>query len=795
MENFYNSKYFQLIQPSGSGKSITISYVMSKRLLENPKLKLVITVPQTFIAKTFGRMIFNHNGQIIEWDIFHDLCKDVTYSKIEYLINFLENKELLQDIKSRIVITSHQAFAQMVEKLQDINVFDNVMVVIDEAHHIMYDESEITNKVGEFIKQIFNNKLNTGIWLATATPYRSDNNNIIPKEILDQFDKHFLPLDKHWEDNIKHIKSFDFNFVIYKQNQILNEVKEVFKLGHKKSIIFCPYVGHLMKDIDKDIFKKELINTIKEEWVDCKILDLIEVNGRDKRKEILLDNEDAKHVDIILTLKIFDEGSDWVHAEQCIDLSPSNHLRVMYQRFGRLWRDYINKYIITYYCFLPFETKFKDEDERRLHLSKSFNTLAASLLLQDIIQPIKYPTTLKGEHKKKMYINPLQEAIQDDDKRSEMLEKIIKKLMVMKSVSENPTSQDVKQWIKCLLTVENITEKQDQIIDYIGLVFRRMSRKTNHKKIDWSNALDIENLIEGGFDKIWVNDIFENLRVFGTNVCTAETFKEFRDIINGKKNNVDDYIKQAEDSVNSITGLVPPKCTFGENFCSIVRKYPGKFSHIIFEKRKITIDEYIKKVNNKVNPITGLAPPKHTFGENCVNMILSHPKEFSHIKFEEYGKNTLDDYIKQAEDSVNPITGLAPPKCSFGMNFWAMLYNHPGKFSHIQFEKRKTLNDYIKQAEDSINPITGLAPPKCSFGVGFSNFVYRYPGKFSHIQFEKRKTLNDYIKQAEDSINPITGLAPPKCSFDVGFSNFVYKHPGKFSHIQFENGYKKTKEI
>ena len=51
-----NSKYFQLIQPPGSGKSINVAFVMADRLKNNPNMKVVIAVPQTFIAKSFGNM-------------------------------------------------------------------------------------------------------------------------------------------------------------------------------------------------------------------------------------------------------------------------------------------------------------------------------------------------------------------------------------------------------------------------------------------------------------------------------------------------------------------------------------------------------------------------------------------------------------------------------------------------------------------------------------------------------------------------------------------------------------------
>jgi len=737
MEKHYNSKYFQLIQPPGSGKSVTISYVMLKKLMDNPNLKLIITVPQTFISKSFGRMVFDYNGLKIEWDCTHNLCESVTFSKIKYLIKFLKNKDILTDIRSRIALTTHMSFARAVEKIEDLNtIFNDVIVIFDEAHHVMYDDNGTSNKIGAFIKHVFDNKLNTGIWLATATPYRSDNNNMIPKEIINQFDKHFLPLDEHWEKNIKHIESFSFNFVIYKQNEILNEVKEVFKLGKKKSIIFCPYVGHLMNGIDKHIFKTNLINTIKEVWPECKILDLIEINGRNARKEVLKDNKVSKHVDVILTLRIFDEGSDWVHAEQCIDLSPSNYLRIMYQRFGRLWRDYIGKNIIKYFCFLPFEAKFKNEDERRLHLSKSFNALAASLLLQDIIQPIKYPTTLKGKHTK---INPFHEAIPNEDERTEILEKVIKKLIVMKSVSENPSSQDVKQWIKCALTAENIVENQDEVANYIGLIFRRMCNQTHPKKPDWANAFDINKLIEGGFDKIWADDIFENLRVFGTNICTAETFKEFREIINGERQNIEYWKEFAREQADPITGELPPISSFPQGFINMFYKYPDEFSKFKFKILRNDLEHWKEFAREQADPITGELPPISSFPQGFINMFYKYPDEFSKFKFKIL-RNDLEHWKEFAREQADPITGELPPISSFPQGFINMFYKYPDEFSKFKFKiLRNDLEHWKEFAREQADPITGELPPITSFPKAFQAMFYRYSEEFAKFKFKNGK--------------------------------------------------------
>ena len=773
-----NSKYFQLIQPPGSGKSINVAFVMADRLKNNPNMKVVIAVPQTFIAKSFGKMILQYDdGTQINWDCFHDLCKKSNLQKIKYLTKFLKKKEFEPGIENRVAIVTHSTLAQTYSKVSKFNdIFDNTTIVIDEAHHIMYEDNETSNRIGSMVNHIFKNKSDSSLWLVTATPYRGDSNSIIPKEILDTFDKHFLPLDKHWEENIKYIEDFTFNFVIYKQYEIFDEVKKVFKLGHKKSIIFCPYVGHLMNDSNKNKFKDKLIKTIKEEWHDCKILDLIETNGRDKRKEILLDNRDAKHVDVILTLKIFDEGSDWVHAEQCLDLAPSNTLRITHQRFGRLWRDFFNKKSIIYYCFLPFESKFKNEEERRIHLSKSFNALATSLLLQDIIEPIKYPTKLKSNNRRELYINPLEEIFPDDDERAKLLENIIKKLIVMKSVSEDPSAQDVKQWIKCLLTSENIIKNQDQIINHIGLVFRKMhNQKHIIKSIDYSK--NNSNYFIEDFDKIWLNDIFEDLRIFGTNTCTSKTFQEFRDVIKGERKSIEEWVQIAEKLTEENGGKLPPSKWLRENGYNgleiCLYKYKNSFKHILKEnlyKERNSPEDWVK-IAEKLAKDNGGKLQSYIWLKRNGYMGLTallyskHKKMFDHIK-RKYDSMPPEKWLKIAENLVKDNGGKLPPATWLIENGYSNLLYHLNKksFSHIDRDfindPCKSLDEWIEIAEKLAKDNGGKLPPvKWLRKNGYGRLVNHLcinKKSFSHID---RDFINDPCKSLDEWIEIAEKLA------------------------------------
>ena len=645
---YRNSKYFLLIQPPGSGKSVSIAFCMGDRLLNNPKEKVLIVVPQKMIAKTFSKMVLEYeDGTTLNWDIFYNLCQESNIKKTDELIRFLKEKEFGDEITERVGITTHLALSNIYKRISDIDdIFENTTIVIDEAHHVMYsndnDNENMVNQIGKIVKHIDKNDKNSALWLVTATPYRGDNNSILPKEIFNKFDKHFLPLDKHWEENIKYIENFSFNFVTYKRNEVLNEVRNVLKLGKRKSIIFCPFNGQLLEKGDKRSFRDLLIQTIRKEWSDCRILDLIETNGRDKRKEILLDNEDAQHVDIILTLKIFDEGSDWVHAEQCIDLNPSNTLRLQYQRFGRLWRDYFRKHSIYYYMFLPYEADFEDDEKRRLHLSKMYNIFVVSLLLEEIVEPIKYPAKVSGNNS--LYINPFDEAVPDDGDRQEIMKRIIDDLMIMRNYNNNPNPEEVKNCIGNVLEFNNISENQDEIINHIARILRRNSDKTNQvrKNPDWSNAVNFDWLIDAGFDQIWSNEILYSILSFGTGTCGISSFKEFRNILS-ERTFLDEWVEIAEHLSKNNNDKIPSfsKLTDMElhGLCIQLVRNPNKFSHLEREKERIYVDEWVEIAEHLAKNNNDKLPAKKVLKQEgyqqLISSIYKHKKKFNHICQEE----------------------------------------------------------------------------------------------------------------------------------------------------------------
>jgi len=704
-KTYSNEQYFIMTEPPGAGKSATLKFVMAKRLEADPNHKVVICIPQTLISKSFGHTILQYqDGDQIEWDIGKNLC-DITSdrSKLKTLRNFLKRKKFPKGIHNRILITTHLALAALAKSMKSgEDLFKNTTLIMDEAHHILYSEngnSDYANMIGLIVRDILKcGDTTSSIWLTTATFFRGDRGSIISSEHFDKFTHHFLPLDQHWKENIKHIKSFEYNFVIYKEN-IFNEIKQLLKKGRKKSVIFCPYTGHLLSGIDKLIFRDRLITTIQEVWPDCNIMDLIDTNGRDGRKKVIFDDESAKNIDIILALKIFDEGSDWIYAEQVLDLAPSNSLRIQSQRNGRLWRDLPGKTHIVYNAFLPFRAKSNIEKDYRLHLSNSYNAFTAALLLRESIDPLPYPKTERVKSKKYMNSyarNPFEEEIPNESKRQHILNEVIKELMFLRNLKEKPTNEESQQCIRdSLLNLGISNDTVDNVVIHIAKILR--STLCNGRSLQWEKGIDVSFMTDAGFDKIWQNDIYNGLLTFGTEVSNISTFKEFRSVYNVSKKS-SEWVEIAEKLANANNGILPAFSWLRNNGYSglMVCKYknPELFSHIPqkilvkSEEEWMELAEYVIENNNES------IPPYSEFKRlgmlDLYRFISRYPEKFNHIRRTNPKKDRITPKEKKelAEKIASENGGILPCRSD--------LYKiHCGLSAHI--DRNPTMYTGMKQ--------------------------------------------------------------------------------------------------
>jgi hypothetical protein len=831
---YINSRRLSISEPPGAGKSMAIMFAMAWRIMNWKDHKVIIIVPQIIGSISFGKETLEYDdGTLFHWSIYTNLCSTSENQKVDAIVNFLHKRKFTKNPNERILIATHMAMARAFAKIgYSAELFDNTSFVIDEAHHIMYtkaEESFVTNQIGELVRAINGNQ-NCSIWLATATPFRGDRNSIIPPEQMQSFDIHFVPLDQHWADIIEHIKSFTFDFVIYKADKVFEAIKTLMET-RRKTIIFCPYQGDLVEGIDKYIFRDRIISNIKTIWPECKFMDLIEETGRDAVKKDLFDKEKAREYDVILTLKMFDEATDWVPAVQCLDLTPSDTLRVMYQRFGRLWRDERGKTSIHYYCFLPYEADFDNEEKRRVHLSNAYNVFVATLLLQETVDPIPYPAkrpikvqppeidTGDGTHggedwgrnggdgldfgPEDIPLNPLDKATNDENEREKLIHDIINKLLVMASHDSNPNFSEVYNWIGTVVDEHGIVEGRNDVITHVAKILRRLLKK----KPDWvGEAIDISWMREANFDEIWSNDIFGSLLMFGTKTCGLEHFEAFRRIYSELKS-IDEWVKIAERLTAENDDKFPTFSWLINNgyggLTTATIKYPERFAHLEREFQSKSLEEWVIIAEKLAIENGGKLPTYQWLKTNgyitLATTVARHHDKFSHLE-REFDHQTLEKQVLFAEQLAAENGGKIPSfkwlsdRHYFGLS--TALAKHPNAFSHLEREfLQKTSDEHIVIAEKLAAENGGKLPTfKWLNNNGYHDllsFISKYRQRFSHIKRErKRETLDNWVKLAEQLAAENGGKIPSfkwlRNSKYSALMSMLNRYPNAFSHLKRE---------
>jgi len=709
-ENYLWEQYFAMIEPMGAGKSMTLKYLGTKLLEDNEDLKIIIIVPRTLIANTFKKETLEYpDGTVRKWDIGKNLCDD-HYDKIGTLISFLEKTKFPKGIRNRVCVATHIAFAKLQDRLEDIgDLFNNTLVIIDEAHHVLspdYDVAATSNKIGGMVYKILKrNHKSTSLWLVSATLFRGDRGNIIPPDMYNMFTEHFLPFDQHWKENIKYIETFEYNFVIYKD--IMKDIQTIIKNNKEKTIIFCPYNGHLLNGRNKFQFRDELHDKIKEVWPDYKKLDLIDPEDRDSRKKQLEQDSDASAIDIIYALKLFDEGTDWKFAAQAIDAAPKDSLSVQMQKLGRILRDLKGKKHVSYNILFPHQSVFETEVDREEHLKKMFAILAGAMILREAIQPLPYPQLPEPRE-----VSPFEEAVPNPRDRKDIIQTISEELISYADEISDPTPTETREKIKEILKNEfNIEDDEDyRITTHIGMMLKRLEKIQSPSPIpnklqpNWEPNTDISWMVKAGFDKIFEKSIYDTLLMFGTAAAGVETFDEFRKIYESKAAaNIRELIKRrvklAEKLASQNNGILKSPTWLQHNgftkLYDTMKKYPEFFSHIQQEILRADVPYRVQEAEDLAKGNNGLLYRTGTLIDMKKTAILHamarYPDLFSHIKREEPLTNPVDVRVEEAEQLCKKNGGLLPHKGYIIKNhsqLYQAMNKHPERFSHLKQEKR-----------------------------------------------------------------------------------------------------------
>lgn len=402
-----DAKYLLLKAPPASGKSRALMFIALDKLINQGIKKVIVAVPERSIGGSFAKTNLKDFGFFSNWEPndMYNLCtpgSDGSSSKVQAFKNFIANEE-------KILICTHATLRFAVEQL-DESVFNNVLIAIDEFHHVSASED---NRLGELLRSIIQ-KSTAHIVAMTGSYFRGDSTPVLMPDDEAKFTKvtynYFEQLNGY-----KYLKSLGIGYHFY-QGKYTTAILEVLDTD-KKTILHIPNVnsGESTKDKESEVgFIIDAIGSITKQdstsgviYVKrhkdgkiIKIADLVndDQKERDKIQTYLREMKSLNDMDLIIALGMAKEGFDWPYCEHALTIGYRGSLTEIIQIIGRCTRDSDNK---THAQFTNLIAQPDAADDKvKTAVNDMLKAITASLLMEQVLAPnFKFKTKVTGDDK------------------------------------------------------------------------------------------------------------------------------------------------------------------------------------------------------------------------------------------------------------------------------------------------------------------------------------------------------------------------------------------------------------
>lgn len=386
------SKYILVKAPPASGKSRALMLVALDKLANQGIKKVIVAVPERSIGRSFK------NTDLVKFGFYEDWRVDPQYdltlnggqeSKVQKLLDFLK------DPSSRILVCTHATLRFAYQQVADDHAFDNVMVAIDEFHHVSSNDSSV---LGDALRNIIHNS-SAHVLAMTGSYFRGDSEPILSPEDEQMFDKVTYTYYEQL-DGYQYLKSFGIDYKFY-QGRYMDALDEALDTT-KKTIIHIPSVNSSESTKDKydevdriydvigDIDHQDEntgIDYIKDKRNGkmLKVANLVNEDGRERVQEYLRQLSGPDDLDIIVALNMAKEGFDWPWADQALTIGYRHSLTEIVQIIGRVTRDSSNKNHAQFTNMIE-QPDAKDGDVEYA-VNQILKAITASLLMEQVLAP------------------------------------------------------------------------------------------------------------------------------------------------------------------------------------------------------------------------------------------------------------------------------------------------------------------------------------------------------------------------------------------------------------------------
>lgn len=389
-----NAQYLLLKAPPASGKSRALMFLALDKLTNQGIKKVIVSVPEKSIGGSFDETNLTSSGFFADWkpNDNYNLCTpglDNAKGKVEAFKNFMDNEE-------KILICTHATLRFACEQIEDAK-FNNVLVAIDEFHHVSADkESSI---LGRVLHGIMTNS-NAHIVAMTGSYFRGDGVAVL----LPQDEAKFQKVTYNYYQQLNgytYLKTLGIGYHFY-QGKYTSAISEVLDTN-KKTILHIPNVnsGESTKDklnevdlildiigeVDHQDHDTGIIYVKRD--IDGKILKVANLVDdsvdRDKISNYLRTMRKEDDMDIIIALGMAKEGFDWPYCEHALTVGYRSSLTEIIQIIGRCTRDSSNK---THAQFTNLIAQPDAKDgEVKVSVNNMLKAITCSLLMEQVMAP------------------------------------------------------------------------------------------------------------------------------------------------------------------------------------------------------------------------------------------------------------------------------------------------------------------------------------------------------------------------------------------------------------------------
>ncbi|MDB4002504.1 DEAD/DEAH box helicase [Oceanospirillaceae bacterium] len=400
-----DNQYLLIKAPPASGKSRALMFIALDKLYKQGVKKAIVAVPERSIGGSFSPEPLSEFGFFMDWELEekNNLCTpggDGNSSKVKALKDFIKCDD-------EILVCTHATLRFACAELEDSD-FDNVLLAIDEFHHVSADGK---NVLGETLRSLMANS-SAHIVAMTGSYFRGDSVPVLLPEDEAKFSK--VTFNYYEQLNgYEYLKSLGIGYHFY-QGRYTDAIGEVLDTD-KKTIVHIPNVNAGESTKDKYDEVDSIIDTIgifQNKDADTgvitikrhgdgkliKLADLVhdEPKDRDKIVEYLRTIDSVDDMDVIVALGMAKEGFDWSFCEHSLTVGYRGSLTEVIQIIGRCTRDSDNKNHAQFTNLIAQPDA--EDDQVKIAVNNMLKAITCSLLMEQVLAPnFKFKTKLPDD--------------------------------------------------------------------------------------------------------------------------------------------------------------------------------------------------------------------------------------------------------------------------------------------------------------------------------------------------------------------------------------------------------------